>query len=158
MYTPLFLPFHYFLYIADPLQCTPLTCPPMQASVIAHIWCTQHMMYNSHVYSSPFSYFMCPPMAQPITNHCTTQSGTYYTFTLDEPCAHFLVYHLYLTCLYLPFAPENCIYELPPVFRFSACASPHFTLIMLPHNPTIFTCYTMPGDDPLPPDCTLRAS
>ena len=67
-------------------------------------------------------------------NPCATWSGTYYSFTLDEPCACFLVYHLYLTCLYLPFAPENCIYEFPPVFRFSACAlpclafaSPHFT-------------------------------
>ena len=121
-----------------------------------------HMMYDSHVYSSPFSYFMCPTVAQPIMNHCTAGSGTYYSFASDEPCAHFIVYHLYLTCLYLPSAPENCIYKLPPVFRFSVCASPCliFTLphFALAHSPTIFTCYTMPRDNPLPPDCILRAS
>ena len=87
-----------------------------------------HMMYDSHVYSSPFSYFMCPTVAQPIMNHCTAGSGTYYSFASDEPCAHFIVYHLYLTCLYLPFAPENCIYKFPQVCRFSAFTSPRLTI------------------------------
>ena len=171
MYTPLFLLFHYFLYIAEPLLCTPMMQPPMWASTITCVKCAclhligpasldGHMMYNSHVYSFPFSYLMCPPTAQPIMNHHAAQSGTYYSFTLDEPCACFLIYHLYLHDLYLSFAPENCIYEFPPVFRFSACASPcpisHH--IALPHSPTVFTCYATPGDNPLPPDHTLRAS
>ena len=80
------------------------------------------MIYDSHVYSSPFSYLMHPPVARPIMNHHATWSGTYYSFALDEPCAHFLVYHLYLTCLYLPFAPENCIYKFADLVH-----SPHLT-------------------------------
>ena len=117
-----------------------------------------HMMYDSHVYSFLFSYLMCPPVAQPIMNHCTTWSGTYYSFTLNELCAHFLDYHLYLTCLYLPFAPENCIYKFPPVCRFSVFKSPHFTShhIASQSHCLYLLCHTR--DDPLPPDCTLRAS
>ena len=69
-----------------------------------------HTMYNSHVYIYIFSYDMCPPIVWPIMNHHATWSGTYYSFTLDEPCACFLVYHLYLTCLYLPFNPEHCTF------------------------------------------------
>ena len=57
---------------------------------------------------------VCPPMAWPITNPHTMWSGTYYSFTLEEPCVHFLAYQ-YLTCLYLPFAREgarhNCLYS-----------------------------------------------
>ena len=96
------------------------------------------------------------------------QSGTYYSFTLDEPCAHFLVDHLYLTCLYLPFTPEresiaytsfpqlSDLVLVPHLALHSPCPILHH--ITLPHSPTVFTCYTTPGDDPLPPDCTLRAS
>ena len=76
-----------------------------------------HMMYDSHVYSSPFSYFMYPPVARPITNHHATQSGTYYSFTFDEPCACFLVYHLYLTCLYLPFSQRVFPIWVSPSFQ-----------------------------------------
>ena len=89
---------------------------------------------------------MCPPAARPIMNHSAMWSGTYYSFTSDEPCACYLVYQLYLTCLYLPFAPEHCLYKFPPVFRFSACASPHWwasssdTLIY----PFIFTFPLLP--------------
>ena len=109
---------------------------------------------------------MHPPAVQPIMNPCATQSGTYYSFTLDEPCAHFLVDHLYLTCLYLPFTPEESIaYTSFPQFSdlvlvpCLASHSPHpiSHCITLPHSPTIFTCYTTPGDDPLPPDHILRA-
>ena len=49
---------------------------------------------------------MHPPTAQPIMNPHAMQPCTYYSFTLDEPCVHVLVYHLYSTCLYLPFV-EN---------------------------------------------------
>ena len=61
-----------------------------------------HMMYDSHVYISLFSYDVHPLMVQPIMNHHTVQSGTYYSFASDEPCAHFLDYHEYLAHLYLP--------------------------------------------------------
>ena len=62
---------------------------------------------------------MCPPVVQPIMSPCTAWSGTFYSFALDEPYPHFLVCHLYLTCLYLPFTPEigepeNHPYEFPP--------------------------------------------
>ena len=50
--------------------------------------------------------------------------------------AHFLVFHLHLTCLYLPFerniiaeALTNCLYESPPELRFSTCALHRLALI-----------------------------
>ena len=53
-----------------------------------------------------------------------------------SPYAHILVYHSYLTCLYLPFmgkiiteAPTNCLYQSPPELRFSTYASHHLALI-----------------------------
>ena len=49
--------------------------------------------------------------------------------SMTSPYAHFLVYHSYLTCLYLPFTqniireePHNCLYQLPPELRFSTYA------------------------------------
>ena len=89
--------------------------------------------------------------------------------SIASPYAHILVYHLYLTCLYLPFAqniimeaPTNCLYESPPELRFSTHASHCLTLILHYvfriashcHNPTVSTCHITPGDNPLPPDCT----
>ena len=56
--------------------------------------------------------------------------------SITSPYAHILVYHSYLTSLYLPFqgkiitkAPTNCLYESPPELRFSTYASHHLTLI-----------------------------
>ena len=56
--------------------------------------------------------------------------------SITSPYAHFLVFHLYLTCLYLPFAwtiireePHNCLYQFPPELRFSTYTSHHLTLI-----------------------------
>ena len=104
------------------------------------IWWTHVLQFTCFIsiLSNPN---MCPPVAWPIMNPRTTQSGTFYSFALDEPYARFLVNHSYLTCLYLPFAPErdrepyNCPYEFPPGFRLStytshciAFASHHFTL------------------------------
>ena len=49
--------------------------------------------------------------------------------SIASPYAHILVYHSYLTCLYLPFtediiteAPTNFLYESPPELRFSTYA------------------------------------
>ena len=57
--------------------------------------------------------------------------------SITFPYAHILVYHSYLTCLYLPFAqniiteaPTNCLYESPPELRFSTYASHHLALIL----------------------------
>ena len=56
--------------------------------------------------------------------------------SITSPYAHFLVFHLYLTCLYLPFkkniiteAPTNCLYESPPELRFSTYTLHRLTLI-----------------------------
>ena len=56
---------------------------------------------------------------------------------LTSPYAHFLVFHSYLTCLYLPFAqniiteaPTNCLYESPPELRFSTYTLHRLALIL----------------------------
>ena len=56
--------------------------------------------------------------------------------SITSPYAHFLVFHSYLTCLYLPFAqniireePHNCLYQFPPELRFSTYALHRLTLI-----------------------------
>ena len=70
------------------------------------IWWTHVLQFTCFIsiLSTPN---MHPPMVWPITSPCTTWSGTFYSFALDEPYAHFLVDHSYLTCLYLPFDTEN---------------------------------------------------
>ena len=87
------------------------------------------------------------------------------------PYARILVYHSYLTCLYLPFAeniiaeaPTNCLYESPPELRFSTYTSHRLALILHYfalfciashcHDPTVSTSHNTPGDNPLPPDRT----
>ena len=95
---------------------------------------------------------VCPPVVWPITNPCTTQSGTYYSFTSDEPYPHFLVCHSYLTCLYLPFAPEKSqriahtsfpqhseLVLMPCITSHSSHTFSH--CITLPCNCTVFTIY-----------------
>ena len=56
--------------------------------------------------------------------------------SITSPYAHILVYHSYLTCLYLHFAEKiitkaltNCLYESPPELRFSTYASHCLTLV-----------------------------
>ena len=90
------------------------------------------------------------PVAQPITNHCTAWSGTYYSFTLDEPYAHFLVCHLYqLACIYLSLQrrarqfthmsfPQNSELALTPCIT-SHSLHTFLHCITLPCNPTVFT-------------------
>ena len=96
-------------------------------------------------------------------NPHTVQSGTYYNFTLDEPYARFLVFHSYLTCLYLPFTqniireePHNHLYKFPPELRFSTYLAP-FRIASHCLAITLSLPYTTPGDNPLPPDHILRA-
>ena len=56
--------------------------------------------------------------------------------SITLPYAHFLVFHLYLACLYLPFAqiiireePHNCLYQFPPELRFSTYVLHRLALI-----------------------------
>ena len=114
-YTLLFSLFLYFLYIIDPPLHTPTTCNRahtcmtfiLTSSDRSHLF-DGHMIYDSHVFTSILSISnVHPPAVQPITSPCTMWSGTYYSFTLDEPYACFLVHHSYLTCLYFTFCSDH---------------------------------------------------
>ena len=74
------------------------------------------------------------PLLQSDQSQALAPHGQALSITL--PYAHILVYHSYLTCLYLPFteniitkAPTNCLYESPPELRFSTYTSHCLTLI-----------------------------
>ena len=133
-YTLLFSLFHYFLYIINP----PLHTPCTDATACNHT-CTHMTITLTSLDQSMDTCFISilsipnvhPPMVQPITSPHTTQPGTFYSFTSDEPYVCFLVCHSYLTCLYLPFAPEKnhtiYPYEFPPDFKLSTCASHSIT-------------------------------
>ena len=138
-YTLLFSLFLYFLYIADPPLCTTHRHDHTRTHFIGPvslIWWTHVLQFTCSIsiLSIPN---VCPPMVQPIMDPCTMWSGTYHSFALDEPYAHFLVYHLYLTCLYLPFTTYNCLYEFPPEFRLSTCTSHHITSHCLTVPPSL---------------------
>ena len=89
---------------------------------ISHIWWTHVLWFTcfTSILSNPN---MCPPAVWPITSPRTMWTGTYYSFTSDEPYALFLVDHSYLTCLYLPFNTENHPYEFPPELKLSTYTS-----------------------------------
>ena len=89
--------------------------------------------------------------------------------SMTSPCAHFLVYHSYLTCLYFTFCPEEHCQRrathlpIPVSLRIEIqhlCLAPSHTyfallrIVLHCHNPTVSTCHNTPGDNPLPPDCT----
>ena len=79
---------------------------------ISLIWWTHDLWFTwfTSILSIPN---VRPPTVRPITSPHTARSGTYYSFALDEPYACLLVYHSYLTCLYLPFAPYTRARESP---------------------------------------------
>ena len=140
---PSIFAFHYFLYIADPPLHTlaNVTWPhAMWSHTLVHNTCLHFIRLASLIWWTHVLQFTClisilsspnvrPPMAHPIMNPHAMQSGTYYSFASDEPCA----YHLYLTCLYLPFTPErepeHCLYKFSSEFRLSA-----FCLIVSPRS------------------------
>ena len=128
------------------------------------IWLTIHM-YLLLFLVSP----MCPLLQSDQSWVLALHSQA---LSITSPYAHFLVFHSYLTFLYLPFAkrkiiaeaPTNCLYESPPELRFCTYASHRLALIshyfalfriaLHCHNPTVSTCHNTPGDNPLPPDRT----
>ena len=92
------------------------------------IWLTIHM-YLLLFLVSP----MCPLLRSDQSRVLTPHGQA---LSITSHYGHFLVFHLYLTCLYLPFekniiteAPTNCLYESPPELRFSTYASHHLALI-----------------------------
>ena len=77
---------------------------------------------------------MCP-LLRSDQSQALTLHGQALSITLPYAC--FLVFHSYLTCLWLPFThiiireePHNCLYQFPPELRFSTYASHHLALIL----------------------------
>ena len=174
-YTLLFSLFLHFPYIANPPLCT---SAPTRPHAIALALARQsrlfdgHMTYNSHVFTSILSISNVPPSAvQPITRSRTAWSGTFYSFAIcSHSCLPF-VFNLPVFTFHqkniITEAPTNCLYESPPELRFRTYASHlfrtishYFALFRIAshcHDPTVSTSHNTPGDNPLPPDCTLRA-
>ena len=88
--------------------------------------------------------------------------------SIASPYARILVYHSYLTSLYLPFTREH-YYQSPnhlptwvsPRIKIShlrftlfSCYFALFRITSHCHDPTVSTCHNTPGDNPLPPDRT----
>ena len=87
-----------------------------------------------HMYLLLFLVSPTCPHLQSNQSQALTPCGQALFLTL--PYSHFLVFHSYLTCLYLPFAeniipkaPTNCLYESPPKLRFRTCALHYLVLI-----------------------------
>ena len=87
-----------------------------------------------HMYLLLFLVFPMCPLLWSNQSWALTPCGQ--ALSITSPYAHFLVFHLYLTCLYLPFAqniireePHNCLYKSPSELRFSTYASHRLTLI-----------------------------
>ena len=124
------------------------------------IWLTIHM-YLLLFLASP----TCPLLW---SNQSRVLAPRSQALSIASPYAHILVYHSYLTSLYLPFTREHH-YRSPnqlPIWVSPRIEILHirFTLILHYfalfriashcHDPTISTCHNTPGDNPLPPDRT----
>ena len=134
---------------------------------LAHNVCLCWTLYQLHHWTSP-TYLMdmwfmdlvatflflvtqhAPTVAQPIMSHHAMWSETYYSFISDEPCAHFLDYHSYLTYLYLPFKPER---KFSPQISDLVCSAWSFHLTPLHTFSLLHTCL---ASYPLP--CTISHS
>ena len=131
-YTLLFLLFLRFLYIVDPPLCT---SAPMQLHAItlaqqSHSLHKTNLAYlmdtwlTIHMYLLLFLVSPTCPLLQ--SNQSRALAPHSQALSITSPYAHILVYHLYLTCLYLPFAgniiteePHTCLYQFPSELRFS---------------------------------------
>ena len=116
------------------------------------IWLTIHM-YLLLFLVSP----MCPLLWSDQSRGLTPRGQA---LSIASPYARILVYHSYLTCLYLPFATEHHYWspnQLPIWVSPRIEISHYFALFRIAshcHDPTISTCHNTPGDNPLPPDRT----
>ena len=123
-YTLLFSLFLHFLYIVDPPLCTSTPTRPHALTLarqshslyrtnlayLMDIWLTIHM-YLLLFLVSPMCPLLWSDQSQALAPHGQA-------LFLTSPYAHIIVYHSYLTCLYLPFtqniiteALTNCLYE-----------------------------------------------
>ena len=115
--------------------------------MIAHVWNTAfalsdwlHLIDGQMVMIHMFTFPVLVtshtlPVAQPITNHCTAWSGTYYSFTSDESCACFLVNHSYITCLSLPYHLSFTRIQVTPRFQISYICPVSHHIAPLSHCP-----------------------
>ena len=133
-----------FLYIADPPLCTSTpTWPHVIMLVLArqlHLLHQTNLAYLMDIWLIIHMYlllFLVSPICLLLpSNQSRALAPHGQAFSITSPYAHFLVFHSYLTCLYLPFAqkiitkaPTNCLYESPPELRFSTYALHHLALI-----------------------------
>ena len=143
-YTLLFSLFLHFLYITDPPLCTSAL---MQLHVIVLVlaWQSHSLHWTNliylmdiwltiHMYLLLFLVSPTCPLLRSDQSWALAPRGQ--ALSMTSPYAHILVYHSYLTCLYLPFteniiteAPTNCLFESPPELRFSTYTSHHLALI-----------------------------
>ena len=112
-YTLLFSLFLHFLYITDPLLCTSALT---QLHAIALTW-QSHSLHQTnlaylmdtwlmiHMYLLLFLVSPTCPLLQSDQSWALTPCSQALFLTL--PYAHFLVFHSYLTCLYLPFKGKS---------------------------------------------------
>ena len=118
-YTLLFSLFLHFLYIADPPLCTSTptrphtialawqshSLPRTNLTYLMDIWLTIHM-YLLLFLASP----TCPLLRSNQSQGLTPRSQA---LSIASPYARILVYHSYLTSLYLPFAKKTTLLPKP---------------------------------------------
>ena len=134
--------------------------PWTDLAYLMDIWFMIHM-YLLLFLASP----MCPLLQ---SNQSRGLAPHGQALSIASPYAHILVYHSYLTCLYLPFTREDHrrspnqlpIWVSPRIeilhLRF-ALISHYFALFRIAshcHDPTVSASHNTPGDNPLPPDRT----
>ena len=124
------------------------------------IWLMIHMYLLLFLVSS-----MCPLLRSDQSRVLAPRGQS---LSITSPYAHFLVFHSYLTCLYLPFARDDHhqspnhlpIWVSPRIEILHLHFAPFHTYFALfhitshCHDPTVSTCRNTPGDNPLPPDHT----
>ena len=150
------IPFYFHFSITSSISSIHHYAPPALMRSRSHslIWWTYDLRFTcfTSILSIPNRH---PPTVWPIMSPCTMRSGTYYSFTSDEPYACFLVYHLYLTCLYFTFCSDHKEESQPIAYTsfpqdWELALTPHITslspctilhCITLPHNPTVFTLH-----------------
>ena len=143
LYTLLFSLFLHFPYIADPPLCTSALMRPHALALtrqlhslywtdltyLMDIWLLIHMYLLLFLVSPT-----CPLLR---SNQSQVLAPCSQALSIASPYARILVYHSYLTYLYLPFpqniiteAPTSCLYESPPELRFSTYALHRLALIL----------------------------
>ena len=75
-----------------------------------------HMTYDSHVFTSILSVSNVPLLWSDQSRGLTPCGQA---LSIALPYAHILVYHLYLTCLYLPFTERTSLLKPQPIAYMS---------------------------------------